>query len=220
MDEFRFAVPCLFGLEGIASDELKRLGMRDVTAENGRVLFSGSELDLARSNISLATGERVTILTGEGRADTFDMLFELVRGLPWERYIPKNGAFPVTGHALNSKLHSVPDCQKIIKKAIAVRLTEKYKNTLHPEDGAEYRVRFAVMNDTASLMIDTSGPGLHKRGYRPKSAAAPLRETLASAMVKLSRYRGRDAVGEPFCGSGAIAIEAAFAAKNRAPGIL
>ena len=217
-DKYRFAVPCLFGLEGIAADELRRLNMQDVNAENGRVLFSGTALDLARANINLATGERVTILVGESRADTFDMLFELVRAMPWERYIPKDGKFPVTGHALNSKLHSVPDCQKIIKKAIAVRLTEKYGNTVHPENGAEFRVRFAIMNDAASLAIDTSGAGLHKRGYRPVSVAAPLRETLAAAMVRVARFRGRDAMCDPFCGSGTIAIEAALAAKNQAVG--
>ena len=219
MDDFRFVVPCLFGLEGIAADELRRLGVQEVNAENGRVLFSGTTLDLARANINLATGERVVILVGEGRADTFDMLFELVRAMPWERYIPKNGKFPVTGYALNSKLHSVPDCQKIIKKAIAVRLTEKYGNALHPEDGSEFRVRFAIMNDAAALMIDTSGAGLHKRGYRPVSVAAPLRETLAAAMVRVARFRGREAMRDPFCGSGTIAIEAALAAKNRAPGL-
>lgn len=220
MDKLRFAVPCLFGLEGIAADELRRLKMEGVEAENGRVLFSGTEHSLARASINLATGERVSILVGEGRADTFDMLFELTRSLPWERFIQKNGAFPVTGHALGSKLHSVPDCQKIIKKAIAVRLTEKYGNAQHPEDGPEFKVRFAIMNDTASLTLDASGSGLHKRGYRPVSVAAPLRETLAAAMVRLARYRGREAFCDPFCGSGTIAIEAALAAKNRAPGLM
>lgn len=220
MNELRFSVPCLFGLEGIAADELRRLKLENVQAENGRVLFSGSEADIARVNINLATGERVTLVIGEGRADTFDMLFELVRAMPWEGYIPKDGAFPVTGHSLNSSLHSIPDCQKIVKKAIARRLTEKYGAERHPENGAEYKVRFAIMNDTASLTIDTSGAGLHKRGYRPVSVAAPLRETLAAAMVRISRYRGRDAFYDPFCGSGTIPIEAALAAKNRAPGLL
>ena len=219
MSDYRFAVPCLFGLEGIAADELRRLKMAEVNAENGRVLFSGTASDLARANINLATGERVTILVGEGRADTFDRLFELVKAMPWENYITKDGSFPVTGHALNSKLFSVPDCQRIVKKAIAVRLTEKYGNTTHPENGAEYKIRFTIMNDTAALMIDTSGAGLHKRGYRPVSVAAPLRETLAAAMVRVARYRGREALRDPFCGSGTIAIEAAFAAKNRAPGL-
>ncbi|MDR0838530.1 MAG: class I SAM-dependent RNA methyltransferase [Oscillospiraceae bacterium] len=218
-----FAVPCLFGIEGLAADELKRMDMKNVRAENGRVLFDGTEADLARANICLATGERVTLLVGEARAETFDMLFEAVRAMEWERYLPKNAAFPVSGHALSSQLHSVPDCQKIIKKAISTRLTEKYKVERHPEDGAEYKVRFTIMNDVAAIAIDTSGAGLHKRGYRPVTAdtaavAAPLSETLAAAMVRVARYRGRGPLRDPFCGSGTIAIEAALAALNRAPG--
>ena len=225
IDNLTFAVPCLFGVEGLAADELKRLNMTNVRAENGRVLFDGSAADLARANVCIATGERVTILVGEGRADTFDMLFELVRAMPWERYLTRSAAFPVTGHALSSQLHSVPDCQKIIKKAIARRLTEVYKTERHPEDGAEYKIRFTILNDKAALSIDTSGPGLHKRGYRPAAVrdgvaavAAPLSETLAAAMIRVARYRGRDAFRDPFCGSGTLAIEAALAALNRAPG--
>lgn len=217
--KLNFAVPCLFGLEGIAADELRRLGMDDVRAENGRVLFSGKALDVSRANINLATGERINILAGEAKADTFDMLFEAVRAMPWERYIPRDGAFPVTGHSLNSKLFSIPDCQKIIKKSIATRLTEKYGDEYHSESGAEYKIRFALMNDTVSMQIDTSGAGLHKRGYRPVSVQAPLRETLAAAMVRVARYRGRDMLWDPFCGSGTIPIEGALAAKNRAPGL-
>jgi putative N6-adenine-specific DNA methylase len=216
---FTLCAPCLFGLEGLLADELKRLKLQNVRAENGRVLFDGGELDLARANLNLATAERVYLVVGVSRADTFDMLFEAVRAMPWEEFIPKNGAFPVNGHALSSALHSIPDCQKIIKKAIARRLSEKYGVERHPEDGAEYKVRFAIMNDTASLYLDTSGVGLHKRGYRPVSVAAPLRETLAAAMVRLSRYRGRDTFRDPFCGSGTIPIEAALAAINRAPGL-
>jgi putative N6-adenine-specific DNA methylase len=216
---FTLCAPCLFGLEGIVADELKRLRLENVRAENGRVLFDGSEFDLARANVNLATAERVYLVVGTSRADTFDALFEAVRAMPWEEYIPKNGAFPVNGHALNSALHSIPDCQKIIKKAIARRLSEKYGAERHPEDGAEYKVRFAIMNDAASLYLDTSGAGLHKRGYRAMSVAAPLRETIAAAMARLSRYRGRDPFRDPFCGSGTIPIEAAFAAINRAPGL-
>jgi len=225
MDNMTFTVPCLFGVEGIAADELKRMNMANVRAENGRVLFDGDERDLARANVCLATGERVTILVGEGRVDTFDMLFELVRAMPWERYMPRDASFPVGGHALNSQLHSVPDCQRIIKKAIATRLTQAYKTEKHPENGAEYKVRFTILNDTAAVSIDTSGPGLHKRGYRPATVkdgvaavAAPLSETLAAAIVRVSRFRGRDALRDPFCGSGTIVIEAALAALNRAPG--
>ena len=220
IDNLTFTVPCLFGLEGLAADELKRLGMNDVAAENGRVLFSGSENDIAKANINLRTGERVLLNIGKTEADSFDMLFEGVRAMPWENFIPENGEFPVKGHSLGSKLHSIPDCQKIIKKAIAERLKSKYKvEWLSESDEAKYQVQFAVTNDIAALYIDTSGAGLHKRGYRLANNAAPLRETLAAAIVKLSRYRGKEPVADPFCGSGTIAVEAALAALNRAPGL-
>ena len=217
--DLKFCVPCLFGLEGLCADELRRLGLRDVKAENGRVLFSGDEHDIAKANINLRTGERVLIVVGEKPADSFDMLFEGVRVMPWEKYIPIDGAFPVKGHSLGSKLHSVPDCQRIIKKAVVERLKSKYKVEWLKETGAKYQIQFAIMNDIATLYIDTSGVGLHKRGYRPAGNAAPLRETLAAAIVKLSRYRGREPVCDPFCGSGTIPIEAAMAAINRAPGL-
>ena len=212
-------VPCLFGLEGLCADELKRLGLGEVRAENGRVLFSGGNAEIARANINLRTGERVLLVVGETSADTFDKLFEGVRAMPWERYIPIDGAFPVKGHSLGSKLHSIPDCQRIIKKAIVERLKAKYKTEWLQETGAKYQIQFAIMNDLAVLYIDTSGAGLHKRGYRTVGNAAPLRETLAAAIVKLSRYRGREPVCDPFCGSGTIPIEAAMAAVNRAPGL-
>ncbi|MDR0490626.1 MAG: THUMP domain-containing protein, partial [Oscillospiraceae bacterium] len=217
--ELNFCVPCLFGLEGLCADELKRLDMDGVRAENGRVLFSGAEADIARANINLRTGERVLLIIGETRADTFDELFEGVRAMPWENYITKDDAFPVKGHSLGSKLHSVPDCQRIIKKAVVERLKSKYKVEWLKETGVKYQIPFAIMNDIAGLYIDTSGAGLHKRGYRPAGNAAPLRETLAAAIVKLSRYRGREQVCDPFGGSGTIPIEAALAALNRAPGL-
>ena len=217
--EFNMCVPCLFGLEGLCADELKRLDIEDVRAENGRVLFSGGKSDIAKSNISLRTGERVLLVAGETRADSFDDLFEGVRAMPWERYIPIDGEFPVKGHSLGSKLHSIPDCQRIIKKAIVERLKSKYKTEWLEETGAKYQIQFAIMNDVAALYLDTSGAGLHKRGYRTEGNAAPLRETLAAAIVKLSRFRGKDPACDPFCGSGTVAIEAALAAINRAPGI-
>lgn len=217
--DINMSVPCLFGLEGLVSDELKRLDMKNVRAENGRVFFSGTDYDLARANINLRTGERVMIVVGETEALSFDMLFEGVKAMPWERFIPIDGVFPVKGYSLNSALHSIPDCQKIVKKAIVERLKSKYKTDWFRETGAKYPVQFAIMNDTATLCIDTSGEGLHKRGYRPQGNAAPLRETLAAAMVKLSRYRGREMLYDPFCGSGTIPIEAAMAALNRAPGL-
>ena len=212
-------VPTLFGLEGLVADELRRLNMENVRSENGRVLFSGSEADVARANINLRTGERVLLVVGTTEASTFDQLFEGVKAMPWEKYIPSHGAFPVKGHSINSELHSIPDCQKIIKKAVAGRLGDKYKVSWLQESGEKYQIQFAIMNDTATLYIDTSGAGLHKRGYRPVGNTAPLRETLAAAMVKLARYRGRELVCDPFCGSGTIPIEAALAAINRAPGL-
>ncbi len=217
--EHQMCVPSLFGLEGLISDELKRLDMKDVRAENGRVLFSGSDSDIARANINLRTGERVLLVIGTMRVDNFDTLFEGVKAMPWENYIPRDGTFPVKGHALDSKLHSVPDCQRIIKKAIADRLGNKYKTDWMPETGAKYQVQFAIMRDFATFYIDTSGAGLHKRGYRPVGATAPLRETLAAAIVKLARYRGKEEICDPFCGSGTLPIEAAHAAMNRAPGL-
>ena len=217
--DLSFTVPCLFGLEGLCADELKRLSMNSVKADNGRVSFSGGVEDIARANINLRTGERLLLTVGEFNANSFDALFEGVRAIPWEQFIPVDGEFPVTGHSLGSKLRSLPDCQKITKKAIAERLKAKYGIEWLQETGARYQIRFAIMNDIASLYIDTSGAGLHKRGYRPVGNAAPLRETLAAAIVKLSRYRGREPVCDPFCGSGTIPIEAALAAINRAPGL-
>ena len=217
--DVRMCVPCLFGIEGLAADELRRLEMRDVAAENGRVFFTGSEADVARANINLRTGERVLIFAGETKARTFDELFEGVKAMAWERYLPADGAFPVKGSSLDSALHSIPDCQSIIKKAVVERLKQSYRTDWFRETGAKYQIRFNILNDTAALYLDTSGEGLHKRGYRPVGNAAPLRETLAAAMVKLSRYRGKESVCDPFCGSGTIPIEAALAAMNRAPGL-
>ena len=216
---YRMCVPCLLGLEGPIADELRRLEIPDVTAENGRVYFSGGDAELARANICLRIGERVLIELGCFEAKTFDALFEGTKALPWESIIPSDGAFPVKGYSLNSTLFSVSDCQKIIKKAVAERLKSVYGLEWFPETGALYQIQFSIMKDRVSLCIDTSGDGLHKRGYRPAHNAAPLKETMAAAMVKFSRYRGRDDFCDPFCGSGTIPIEAALIAKNRAPGL-
>ena len=219
MSQFVFAVPCLFGLEGIAGDELRRLNIENVRVENGRVLFSGDESALARANICLRTGERVLIVLADFEAKTFEQLFQGVYHANLEDYIPKDGEFPVKGHCLNSQLMSVPDCQAIVKKAASKRLGEKYGVSWLPETGAKYQLQFSIMNDRVQLYLDTSGAGLHKRGYRAVGNDAPLRETLAAAMVQLTHYRGRDFVWDPFCGSGTIPIEAALIAKNRAPGL-
>ena len=215
----RFAVPTLFGLEGLCADEMRRLDLKNVQAENGRVFCDGTLADIPRLNLNLRTGERVLIVLGQFPAPTFDALFEGTRALPWEQFIPREGSFPVKGHCLNSALHAVPSCQAMVKKAVATRLGSKYGMDKLPETGALYQIQFAIMKDVATLMLDTSGPGLYKRGYRAQGVEAPLRETLAAAMVLLSRYRGRDPFCDPFCGSGTIAIEAALIAKNRAPGL-
>ena len=219
MEHLELAVPTLFGLEGLCADELRRLGLSDVRAENGRVLCAARPADIPRVNLNLRTGERVLVLLGSFPAGDFDALFEGVRALPWEDFLPRDAAFPVKGHCLNSALHAVPACQSIVKKAAAARLGAKYGLEQLPETGSLYQIQFAIMKDTASLYLDTTGAGLHKRGYRAVGVVAPLRETLAAAMVMLSKYRGRDPYCDPFCGSGTIAIEAALIAKNRAPGL-
>ena len=219
MSHFEFAVPCLFGLEGIAGDELRRLNMENVRVENGRVLFSGDESALARANIGLRTGERVLLVLADFEAKTFEQLFQGVYRAELENVIPRDGAFPVKGHCLNSQLMSVPDCQAIVKKAASKRLGEKYGVTWMPETGTKYQLQFSLMKDRCVLYLDTTGQGLHKRGYRAIGNDAPLRETLAAAMVMLTKYRGRDFVWDPVCGSGTIPIEAAMIAKNRAPGL-
>ena len=219
MNDLTFAVPTLFGLEGLCADEMRHLKLEHVQAENGRVLCQGGPLEIPRLNLNLRTGERVLLVLGSFPADNFDALFEGTKALPWERFIPREGQFPVKGHCLNSALHAVPSCQAIVKKAVAARLGEKYGLNTLPETGALYQIQFSIMKDTATLMLDTTGAGLHKRGYRAHGVAAPLRETLAAAMVMLSRYRGRDPLCDPFCGSGTIPIEAALIAKNRAPGL-
>ncbi len=218
MDKMEFSVPCLFGLEGLAGDELRRLDMENVRVENGRVLFSGDGLALARANVCLRTGERVLIVLADFKATTFEELFQGVYQANLEDYIPRDGVFPVKGHCLNSQLMSVPDCQAIVKKAASRRLGEKYGVSWLPETGAKYQLQFSIMNDRVQLYLDTTGPGLHKRGYRANGNDAPLRETLAAAMVMLTHYRGREFLWDGFCGSGTIPIEAALIAKNKAPG--
>ena len=211
-------VPCLFGLESLVADEMRRLDLKNVRAENGRVHCEGTLADIARLNINLRCGARVLMELGSFPARDFEALFQGVYALPWENYIPRDGEFPVKGYSLNSQLHSVPACQSIVKKASAKRLGEKYGVNWLPETGAKYQLQFSIMNDRVQLYLDTTGPGLHKRGYRANGNDAPLRETLAAAMVMLTHYRGREFLWDAFCGSGTIPIEAALIAKNKAPG--
>ncbi|MGI6264548.1 MAG: THUMP domain-containing class I SAM-dependent RNA methyltransferase [Acutalibacteraceae bacterium] len=219
MEDLTFCAPCLFGIEGILGDELKRMDARDVRVENGRVFFGGGADMLARANVNSRYAERIGLVMGIFPARTFDELFEGVKALPWENWIGQKDAFPVKGWSLDSKLHSVPDCQSIIKKAIVERLKSRYHVGWFEETGVTYQVQFTLRKDEATLMIDTSGAGLHKRGYRANAGGAPIKETLAAAMVDLTRARNARRVLDPCCGSGTLLIEAALAAKRIAPGI-
>ena len=219
MKKMQFAVPTLFGLEGLAGDELRRMDMENVRVEDRRVLFTGDERALAKANICLRTGERIMVVLAQFQAKSFEELFQGVYHAPLEEYIPADGQFPVKGHCLNSQLMSVSDCQAIIKKAASRRLGERYSVSWLPETGVKFQLHFTILNDQVTLSLDTSGPGLHKRGYRAIGNDAPLHETLAAGMIQLTRYRGREFFWDPFCGSGTIPIEAALIAINRAPGL-
>lgn len=214
MEQLKFYAPCLFGLEGILANEMKHQGLQNVAAQNGRVTGEGAAEDVARLNLSLRTAERVCLVVGEFDAKSFEELFDGVRRLRWERWIGRADAFPVTGFSMRSALHSVPDCQAIIKKAIVNRLAEHYGIRWFEESGARHVVRFALLDDHVTVMLDTSGEGLHKRGYRPQANAAPIRETLAAGILDISRYRRAERFCDPMCGSGTFAIEAALFATT------
>lgn len=219
MKTFQMLAPCMFGVEGILADELKRLDIGGVRAENGRVFFEGSLVDLAKANLWLRTAERVLLVVGQFEATSFETLFEQTKALPWEVFLGKADAFPVTGYSLDSKLHSLPDCQSIIKKAIVERLKTKYHIGWFEETGPIHKIRFSIQKDRVVLGIDTSGEGLHKRGYRAHSLEAPIKETLAAAMCYQARIFSDTTLYDPFCGSGTILVEAALIAKNMAPGL-
>lgn len=219
MSDFKLVCPCLFGLEGPLADELRKMGAADVKPQNGRVIFDGSAEMLARANLCSRYGERVQVLLGNFPARSFDELFDGVKALPWERWIGRKDAFPVKGSCLSSKLASVPDCQSIVKKAVVERLKSHYHLSWFEESTSLHQIHFLIMKDNASIMIDTTGPGLHKRGYRANSTEAPIRETLAAAMAYFLHLRHDSNFIDPLCGSGTILIEAAFLALNIAPGI-
>ena len=200
-------------------EEIEALGYERVSTINGRVTFIGDEQAIALSNVFLRYAERVLIKLGSFPAATFDQLFEGTRSLPWADFIGRDDCFPVSGHSVKSALHSIPDCQAIVKKAIVKSMSERYGISIFPEEGVNYKVEFFILNDEATLMIDTSGIALHKRGYRRESNAAPIRETLAAAIAATSRPREDVLFWDPMCGSGTIAIEAAMMMKNIAPGV-
>lgn len=219
MEKINLIAPCLFGTESIAADEFRRMGFTDVVTENGRVKLSGDFNMLARANICSRFAERILINVGEFYASTFTELFDGVKGLRWEDFIGKDDAFPVNGWSIDSQLHSIPDCQSIIKKAIVERLKLKYSVARFAETGPEYKIRFSIHKNSVTMMIDTSGEGLHKRGYRRNSNAAPLKETLAASMCDLARIYPDTQLFDPFCGSGTLLIEAALMATKTAPGL-
>jgi len=217
--DIKMVAPCLMGLEGLIGGELKRMDARDVAPENGRVFFSGDENILCRANLWTRYAERILIVVGSFEARTFDELFEGTKALEWERWIGKSDAFPVKGSSVSSKLFSVSDCQSIIKKAVVERLKTKYHVPWFEEVGYPRQIQFHIHKDVAYLMIDTSGNGLHKRGYRRNGVAAPIKETLAAALSDISFVKKDSVVYDPMCGSGTILIEAALKALNVAPGI-
>ncbi len=214
-----FVIPCLLGLEKLIADEIKALGAENVVSENGRVLFSGDENLLARANICSRYAERIQILVGSFEAKTFEELFQGTKALPWEQWIGAYDAFPVKGYSLNSALFSVSDCQSIIKKAVVERLKSKYNISWFEETGPLYQIQFSIMKNQVSLLIDTSGYGLHKRGYRLESNGAPMKETLAASLCCLARLRPYHTLYDPMCGSGTILIEGAMLVNNMAPGV-
>ncbi len=213
------AATCLFGLEKQLGEEIDALGLKRVETIDGRVFFEGEMRDIPRVNINIRLAERVFIVLSRFHAETFTELFDGTKSIAWEAWIGKLDEFPVTGHSIKSKLTSIPDCQSIVKKAIVDRLSAAYGISWFDETAIRYKVEFFILKDQAMLMIDTSGMALHKRGYRPESGAAPLRETLAASIAMTTRPQEDVLFWDPFCGSGTIAIEAAMIARRIAPGL-
>lgn len=216
---YRITVTMSTGLESVTRGELEGLGYRNLTTENGRISFQGQERDIVLCNSSLRTADRVFIELASFHATDFDHLYEQVRFISFEDFIPENGAIPVRGRSVKSKLHSVPTCQSVVKKAVLDSLRRRYRRERFPEDGPSFPLEIVIEKDNARLLLDTTGEGLHKRGYRKESGQAPLRENLAAALVLLSRWDGIAPLVDPMCGSGTIAIEAALIASKTAPGV-
>ena len=216
---YKYAATCMFGLEKFVGETIDRLGYKRLDTIDGRVYFEGDETAAARCNVNFRCAEKLYIIVSEFSATAFDELFEKTKALPWENYIGKNDVFPVAGHSIKSKLFSITDCQRIIKKAIVERLFTAYKTETLPETDTKIQIEFFILKDTVALMINTSGESLYKRGYRVATGEAPMRETLASALVQIARPFPDTLFYDPMCGSGTIAIEAAMLLKNIAPGM-
>ncbi len=218
-DKIELIATAAFGVEAVVARELHELGYEDSSVENGKVTFSADEKAVCRANLWLRTAERVLLKMGSFPARSFEELFERTKALPWPDWLPEDANFPVEGKSVRSQLHSVPDCQAIVKKAVVESMKRRYKREWFEETGARYTIEVALLNDEATLTIDTSGKGLHKRGYRELAGPAPLKETLASALILLSRWRAGRELLDPLCGSGTIPIEAALIGQNVAPGL-
>ncbi|MTI95295.1 MAG: class I SAM-dependent RNA methyltransferase [Firmicutes bacterium] len=219
MEQIQLIATAAFGVEAVVARELQALGYTDTIVENGRVLFKGDLEAIARTNLWLRSAERVLLLVAEFEARTFDELFDQTVSLPWSEWIGKDSQFPVQGKSVRSQLHSVPHCQSIVKKAVVESLKKAYGTQWFSEDGPVYQIEVALLKDRVTLTIDTSGAGLHKRGYRQAAGEAPIKETLAAALVQLSYWRSKRLLIDPFCGSGTIPIEAALIGDNIAPGL-
>lgn len=219
MENIDLIATTTFGLEAVAKRELMNLGYKDLKVENGKVNFKGTEEDIPKANLWLRTADRVLVKLGECKAITFDELFEKTKALPWDEWLPEDANFVVEGKSINSKLFSISDCQRIAEKAIVEKLKTKYDTNWFEKTGAKYTIEVALLKDIATLTIDTSGAGLHKRGYRDRQGTAPIKETLAAAMVLLSFWNKDRVLFDPFCGSGTIPIEAAMIGRNMAPGL-
>ncbi|QDI90049.1 class I SAM-dependent RNA methyltransferase [Salicibibacter halophilus] len=220
MGTYTYIATATMGLESIVTKEVQKLGY-ETTVENGKVIFEGDELALCRANLWLRTADRVKLKIGGFTATSFEELFEGTKALPWEAFIPVYGTFPVVGRSVKSQLYSVPDCQRIVKKAVVERLKQTYNQSWFSEDGPLFKIEVALLKDEVTLTLDTTGDGLHKRGYRRLHGEAPLKETLAAAMIHLTNWQPDSDMAflDPFSGSGTIPIEAALMAKNIAPGI-